>query len=133
MIPEMQYHHVGVACDNIDATAEHYVQMGYKKHETIVDPLQNIKICFLSSPTNPMIELLAPIDDNSPVVQILAKNGTTPYHICYTVPDIKDAIKQLKRQRYILFSSAKPACALDNKEVAFLFHKDVGLIELLQQ
>jgi methylmalonyl-CoA/ethylmalonyl-CoA epimerase len=133
MIPEMQYHHVGIACENINATAEHYEQMGYTKHETIVDPLQNIKICFLSSPTNPMIELLAPVDEKSPVVQILAKNGTSPYHICYTVPDIKNAIKQLKRQRYVLISSAKPACALDNKEVAFLFHKDVGLIELLQQ
>ena len=132
MIPEMQYHHIGIACESIDATAEHYIQLGYAKHDTIIDPLQNITICFLTHVSMPCIELLAPVDKDSPVVQIIAKNGTTPYHICYTVPDLKDAIRQLKRQRYVLVSSPKPACALDDKEVAFLYHKDVGLIELLQ-
>lgn len=130
---DLIFHHIGVACNDIEATLAAYEMIGYAHGRVVVDPVQNIKICFLSSPTNPMIELLAPVDENSPVVQILKKNGTTPYHICYMVPDIKDAIKQLKRKRYVLVSSAKPACALDNREVAFLFHKDIGLIELLQQ
>lgn len=130
---EMLFHHIGIACNDIDATANAYESCGYKMGGVIFDPLQNVKICFLSSPTNPMIELLAPVDEESPIVQILDKNGTMPYHICYSVADIRDAIKRLKRQRFLLVSSAKPACALNNKEVAFLYHKDVGLIELLQQ
>jgi methylmalonyl-CoA/ethylmalonyl-CoA epimerase len=132
MLDVMNFHHVGIACEDIDATAAHYTAMGYTLHPTVVDPLQNIRIAFLTHPSMPCLELLAPVDEKSPVVQILEKNGTTPYHICYTVPDLKDAIKQLKRQRYVVVSSAKPACALEGKEVAFLFHKEVGLIELLQ-
>lgn len=132
MTEGMVYHHIGIACNDIDATAKHYERLGYRRTENIVDELQNIKICFLDHDTMPRLELLAAVNENSPVVQILKKNGTTPYHICYTVPNIAETIKQLKKRHYIVVSKPKPACALDNHNVAFLYQQDVGLIELLE-
>lgn len=127
----MNYHHIGVACSDIDATAEQYRQMGYVKGEVVVDPLQNIRICFLTHDSMPTVELLAPVNENSPVVDILKKNGTTPYHTCYSVPDLDSAVKELRRQRFIVVSKPKPACALGASRVAFLYHNDMGLIELV--
>lgn len=132
MIDSMSFHHLGIACENIPITASHYERAGYAwDGKEVIDPLQNIRIAFLTHPAMPMIELLAPVDDNSPIIDILHKNGTTPYHICYFVPDVKYAIKELRAQKYVLISKPQKASAIEGHCVAFLYHKDVGLIELV--
>ena len=78
MLEELSFHHVGVACKDIDKTARVYELLGYKKEVPVFDPLQNINICFLHHPTMPLIELLSPVDENSPVVQILSKKRHNP-------------------------------------------------------
>lgn len=132
MVENMAYHHVGIACADIDATAQQYEALGYRKGPKIIDDLQNIEICFLEHDSMPRLELLGAVDDNSPVVQTLRKNGTSPYHICYSVENIDESIRELKKQKFLVVAKSKPACALENHNVAFLYHKDVGLIELLQ-
>lgn len=130
---DWKFHHIGVACYDIEKTFAHYESIGYMKNDIIFDPLQNIKICFLIHVKNlPCIELLAPVDCNSPVWGTLKKIGVGPYHICYAVPNIEEAIKKLRDNKYLLVSKPKPACAIENREVAFLYHNDVGLIEILE-
>lgn len=126
------FHHLGVACVDIDKTAAKYEEMGYNRGEIIIDSLQNVKICFLYHQSMPCVELLAPVDKNSPVVKILEKNGTTPYHTCYTTENIDASIKEFRKNKYMLVSKAKPACAIGGKRVAFLYHNDIGLIELVE-
>lgn len=129
----IRFHHFGIACRDIDRTADMYANLGYMKGDMIFDPLQNINICFLSHPIMPLVELLSPVDKNSPVVQILDKNGTTPYHTCYVVENLEDALKFFKKQRFVVVSKPKNACAIENRCVAFLYHSDMGLIELVEQ
>lgn len=129
----LKFHHFGVACRNMDKTAELYNALGYSKGDVVFDPLQNINICFLSHPTMPLVELLAPVDEKSPVVQILEKNGTTPYHTCYVTTDIEATIKTFKRMKYLVVSKPKEACAIDGRRVAFLYNPDMGLIELVEE
>lgn len=131
MVNDLKFHHIGVACEDIDTTAAQYEKLGYERSEEVVDPLQNIKICFLNHDTMPCVELLAPVDEKSPVVEILAKNGTTPYHTCYKVNDLEGTIKELRAERYVVVSKPKVANAINGCRVAFLFHKDMGLIELV--
>ena len=85
---ELRFHHIGIACRDIDATKAFYVAQGYYASEIIDDLLQNVHICFLNKPEMPLIELLAPIDDKSPINRTLDASGVTPYHICYEVDDI---------------------------------------------
>ncbi len=132
MVQGMKYHHIGIACEDIDSTAKHYQDIGYVKGDRIIDPLQNVEICFLEHDYMPRIELLAPVDENSPIVQTLQKNGTSPYHICYSVNDLDKTIKDLKKQCFLVVAKAKPACAIENRRVAFLYNKDTGLIELVE-
>lgn len=129
----IRFHHVGIACKEIDKTAEAYAQLGYSKGETIFDPLQDINICFLTHPEMPLVELLSPADEKSPVVQILEKNGVTPYHTCYTVSNLDDAVKAFKRLKYVVVSKPKEACAIEGRRVAFLYNADMGLIEFVEE
>lgn len=133
MILDLEFHHFGVACRDIDTTAEAYEKMGYLKGQTVHDPLQNVRICFLTHPSMPMVELLAPVDDKSPVVDILRKNGTTPYHTCYETKDLDLTMKTMKRMRYIVVSKPKVACAIDGRMVAFLYNAVMGLVELVEK
>ena len=134
----MKYHHIGIAVFNIEETAPFYVMQGYSKSQTVYDPIQNVNICFLFYLNNgggqmPMIELIEPIDEKSPVYKILQKSGVTPYHICYEVENISDTITELKREKFIPLSKPVEAVAMSNKKVCFLFNKNIGLIELVEK
>ena len=118
---------------DIDSTANYYLDAGYKRSDTVLDPIQNVRICFLHKKGMPVIELLAPVDESSPVCKILEKNGVSPYHSCYSVKNLDDAISDLKNMKYVLVKRPEPAVAIDGKRVCFLFNKHVGLIELLEQ
>ena len=133
MLPDFRFHHIGIAVNNIDETAEIYLAAGYNKTDTVYDPLQNVHICFLKKGGMPTLELLAPEDDTSPVSKILTKNGVTPYHCCYEVDDIEDAMERLRKMRYIIVSKPLPAVAIGGRRVCFLFNKVVGLIEIVEK
>lgn len=46
MLPEFRFHHIGVAVFNIDTTAKFYMDAGYSRTDSILDSLQDIRICF---------------------------------------------------------------------------------------
>lgn len=133
MLSSFKFHHIGVATARLEKTAKFYTEAGYRMTEPVVDPIQNIRISFLTKDGMPTIELLEPVDEKSPVVSILSKmGGTTPYHCCYIVDDMDVATRELKAKRFIQLSKPAPAVAIQNHHVCFLYHKDVGLIELVE-
>lgn len=105
---------------------------GYAKSSVTFDPVQNVNICWLSKEGMPLIELLEPVDNSSPICRTLEKNGVTPYHICYIVSDIDSAVSDLREMKYVIVSKAEKAVAIQNSRVCFLFHRDAGLIELVE-
>jgi methylmalonyl-CoA/ethylmalonyl-CoA epimerase len=128
----MKFHHIAIAVRNIEKTVLTYYALGFTSTEPIIDPVQNVRICFLKKPGMPLYELVEPIDETSPVNKILDKAGVTPYHICYEVANIDEAINDLKKQHYLLLQTPVSAIALDNRKICFMYHKDAGLIELLE-
>ncbi len=133
MIDDLRFHHIGIACFDINETKAFYELIGYVASPIIDDPIQDIRISFLKKEGSPMLELLAPIDEKSPVNRILDTQGVTPYHICYEVDDIDAMMTLLRKQhKFVRVIKAAPACAIDDRRVAFLFRKDVGLIELVE-
>lgn len=128
----LSFHHIGIACSDIEKTKAHYIAMGYTASSIVDDPIQHVRVAFLEKPGEPRLELLESLDDQSPIKRTLESVGVAPYHMCYSVPDIKVAIKSLRKRRFLLVSGPVPACALDGRQVAFLFHKDIGLTELVE-
>ena len=133
MLPEFKFHHIGVAVNDIESTANVYEQGGYHRSASIFDPVQNVNICWLTREGYPTVELLAPVDETSPVCKTLEKNGVTPYHTCYIVDNIDEAAKKLRKDRYVMVSKPAEAVAFKGSRVAFFFNKNVGLIELVEE
>lgn len=132
MLESMKFHHIGVAVKDIDTTAAIYVSAGYRKSETVFDPIQNVNICWLTKDGAPTVELLAPVDEKSPVNKTLEKVGVSPYHCCYIVDNVEDAASELRKQKYIMVSKPAEAVAFCGSRVCFLFNKNMGLIELVE-
>ena len=135
MFKKSQFHHIGIATDDIEKSISLYEVLGYVSQglRTVIDPIQKVELAFMFRENHPLIELVSPLDDNSPVRSILSKMRTTPYHTCYEIPIIEETIKDLKKQRFILIQKPTPAIAFNNRRIAFLFHKNFGLIELLEK
>ncbi len=130
----MRFHHIGVATNNIALTAQQYSIFGYEVlTETIFDPIQNVYIAFMEKEGSPIVELVAPVNEYSPILNTINKNGTIPYHFCYEVDNIVEEVKKLKKLKFILISKIVPAVAFENRLVCFLYNKDAGLIELLNK
>ncbi len=128
----LTFHHIGIACRDIAKTQAFYLGQGYTASPVVEDPLQHVRISFLEKEGAPRIELLEPLDDQSPVARTLATSGVSPYHMCYEVQDIEAAVNHLRGQRFLLVNGPVPACAMGDRRIAFLFQKNTGLIELVE-
>jgi len=135
----LRFHHIGIAVNNINETAQFYIDSDinnmtgdYILSEIKYDPIQDVYIAFLDNKLMPRIELVQSGSDKSPVCKIIERQGTAPYHICYSVDNIDDAVKKLRIQHFLPLSYPVPAAAMDNKKICFLFKKTVGLIELVE-
>lgn len=128
----LTFHHIGIACRDIAKTQAFYLQMGYTPSPIVEDPLQHVRISFLEKDGAPRLELLEPLDEKNPVARTLDTVGVSPYHMCYEVQDIEAAIADLRRQRFLLVNGPVPACAMEDRRIAFLYQKNNGLIELVE-
>jgi methylmalonyl-CoA/ethylmalonyl-CoA epimerase len=129
----MEFHHIGIATKDIEKSSYIYSLFGYKAGNKIFDPIQKVELCFLEKVGFPIIELVSPVEESSPVNNILNKNGTVPYHTCYAVDDLVAEIVKFKKEKFIVVVSPVTAIAFDNRRVCFLYHKMSGLIELLEK
>lgn len=132
MIEGAVFHHIGVATNSIAETSIIYVNAGFKASETIFDPHQNVNIAFLQKENHPLIELIEPINEKSPVYNILKKVGVSAYHTCYEVENIDQCIDRLEEIDFKLLVEPVDAIALNNKKVCFLYNINVGLVELVE-
>ena len=87
--------HVGVAVSDMDQAIAFYREvMGANDITEPFDlPEQGVKVAFVNTPDGgTQIELLSPLDENSPVTGFIAKNPAGgQHHLCYEVPDIETA------------------------------------------
>lgn len=84
---------------------------------------------------NTKIELLEPLDEQSPIAGFLEKNPAGGiHHLCYEVDDILAARDRLKEQGARVLGDGEPKTGAHGKPVLFLHPKDFtgALIELEQ-
>ena len=133
MLSNCKFHHIGYAVRDIAKTAAFYLKAGWMSSEIYTDKIQNTCIVFLSREGFPLIELVAPIDETSPICNTLKKVGNSTYHVCYSVPNINIAVAELRTQRYMPLFKPVEAVGINNKKICYLMHPDVGLIEIVEQ
>lgn len=129
----MKIHHFGYLTTSIENSLKEFSQLGYIKEDKLyLDKIRGIKIQFIRSASGELIELIESASDESVVSGLLSNSTNKIYHICYFTSDIEKSIKNLKEMGFILISPPMPAIALNNSNVAFLFSRYAGIIELYE-
>jgi methylmalonyl-CoA/ethylmalonyl-CoA epimerase len=121
--------HVGIAVADLDAALAFYRDvLGVEPHPPeVVDGATILALPFGDSE----IELLAPLEADSPIGKFLARRGPGIHHICYRVPDLDAAIQACRSAGYRLVDEV-PRTGAGGRRIAFLHPKATAgiLLEL---
>ena len=127
----MNFHHIGVACADLDREAAAFGHLGYQAEGAdFSDPAQGIRGRFIVG-GGPRLELLVPLP-GSDVLTPWTARGVRMYHLAYETRSIEGSLEELKRQRARVVSPPTPAVAFGGRRVAFLVLPTLQLIELVQ-
>ena len=128
--------HVAIAVPDITEASKNYRNVfGAKVSEQIDQPEHGVKIVFIKLP-NTQIELISPLNKNSPISKFLKKNPNGGiHHLCYEVENIDLAIEKLSEKDFELLEPGKPKLGAHGKPVIFLHPSKCNgtLIELQQE
>lgn len=122
------FHHIGIACGDIDAAAA-YVLRAYEVTSdtgTVHDPVQDAHVRLFNEGQPGAIELVA-----GPIVAKLLARKTSYYHICYTTRDIAATLERAQSVGALCVSPPKPAVLFGGRLVAFVY-TPLGLVEFLE-
>ena len=127
----MKFHHIGYLTKNISKTFSNFKKINYKKKGKLFnDKILMVNIQFIKNGHN-LIELVKPFKNNRSLLKYLTRMNYA-YHFAYKVKNLKNSIKKLKKNKYIIIVNPVPAKAFNNKKVAFLKMKDEFIIELIE-
>ena len=129
----MELNHVGVAVKSIAKALDYYVGLfGFRKVGEIRDvSSERVRVCFVESRNGVLIELVEGVGRDSPVAQLLDRPGSGPYHLCYSVPDLDVAVRDLCQQSCVLLKRFEQP-ALGHRRFAFLLTPDRQMFELCE-
>ena len=130
--------HVGIAVPDLDAAKKWYHdQLGMIVVHEEVNEDQGIIEAMLAVRGAPVdssqVQLMAPIDDSSPIAKFLDKRGPGLQQIAYRVSDI-DALSERLSQAGIRLTYDAPRRGTAGSRINFIHPKDAGgvLIELVE-
>ena len=125
--------HIAIAVPNIKEAALKWQQaLDIKKSEVVVLEEHGVKVVFIEF-SNLKIELLEPINNESPISKFLEKNPKGGiHHICFEVEKITETINSLKNKQIKVLGDGKPKIGAHDKPVVFIHPNDLSgtLVEL---
>lgn len=132
--------HVGIAVHDLEAAIATYTStygMRVVHRETNVE--QGVYEVMLAvdggnESAGPYVQLVAPIDEHSPVARFLAKRGEGLHQVAYTVDDIETATEHLRDDGVSLLYE-QPRRGTGGSRVNFIHPKQAGgvLVELVER
>lgn len=128
----LEFHHVGVATKHMARARGLYESLGYRVSEVVAVPSQRVNVCFVDKQGHPTIELIEPADEEAPIQTILAKVGSTPYHLCYQTPDLDGARRELKARGFMPLGAAFASGPLAEQQTQFFYNASIGMIEVTE-
>jgi methylmalonyl-CoA epimerase len=125
--------HIGVAVEDLDAAiALHEEAYGMAvAHREVVEE-QGVEAVLLDVGEN-HVELLRPLDGETPVGRFLSKRGPGLHHVAYQVSDVQATLDTLRDRGLRLIDEA-PRTGIRGSRVAFLHPDSSGgvLTEIVQ-
>ena len=130
-MPALKVHHIGYLVKKIEKAKQAFEALGYQtEQDTVRDNIRKVDICFLVK-DGYRIELVSPVSEDSVVYGLLKKYKNSPYHICYETADINSDYESLRAEGFLPIDTPTPAPALSGRDVVFMSHASLGMIELI--
>jgi methylmalonyl-CoA/ethylmalonyl-CoA epimerase len=115
-------HHLGVAVEDLDEALSTYQRLfGAELEHRATVPDQGVEAAAVRVGDG-RVELLEPLDEDTPVGRFLAKRGPGMHHVAYEVEDVGEAVTRLAAAGAEMIDS-RPREGLFGLQVAFV-HPD---------
>lgn len=130
----MKLHHVGIVVRNIEDQAPRCAeQFGLHPASTVIyDPIQKAYVQFWADAGAVSFEFIQPAAEDSPVRKALESGGGLA-HLCFEVSDIQAAVRDAENRGAIVVCAPVPATAFEDRHIAFLFFRGMGLVEFVEE
>jgi methylmalonyl-CoA/ethylmalonyl-CoA epimerase len=126
--------HIGYAVNDLETTAKHYLDAGWKGSPVYEETTQHSRIMFLTKEGFPKIELVASDGKGRfPAENTLKTNGVAPYHLCYEVDDVMEAMEALYEEGFVPMFMPVESVAMNGKKICYLCSLEVGTIEIVSK
>jgi methylmalonyl-CoA epimerase len=131
----MKIHHIGIVVDDIQNSLGEFSK--FIKFDEITIPTlvgsQKVNVCFMKI-GELRLELIEPINDESPVKKALEKGGGFN-HICFEVDNLLEKINEIVEKGGRLIVS--PVEGFEGRQIAFVLlnmkKTNLNLVELVQR
>lgn len=131
-VGDLTFHHIGVACNDINKDFATFALLGYSKESTVFeDDTQGIKGLFITAKEQPRLELLEN-EANRDTLTGFLNSGNKMYHFGYTTTDIEKAYQLLLNCKAHVISPMKESVYF-GKRICFLLMPNKFIIELIEQ
>ena len=130
----LKVEHIGIAVKNLEASNLLFEKLLNVKHyKTEAVESESVVTSFYKKGET-KIELLESSNPTGPIAKFIDKKGEGIHHIAFEVSDIREEMKRLSDEGFILLNT-EPKPGADNKLVCFLHPKSSNgvLIELCQE
>ena len=126
--------HVGIAVTDLAAARALYERvLGLEvTHEEVIED-QGVHELLLRA-GDAFVQLVAPLDPDTPVGRFLARRGEGLHHVGYVVPDVAVAVADLRTQGFEVIDPA-PRIGSGGTTIAFIHPKSMQgvLVELVEE
>lgn len=133
---DLKVDHLAFLCKDLQSSyfLNFYKQLSWNIFHEEILPAEGVAVMLLSSPLeNFYIELISPLNSESPIQKALIKRGEGFHHICYKVDNLDTKIQDLENLGLSLLHNY-PRIGSRNKRICFLDPSTTGkiLVELAE-
>lgn len=136
----MKVDHIGYLVKDMDSAAAAFAELGFVPVTGVIrddvpdgaGACRNVLLRFMEN-GGTVVELVAPLGENSDVAGRLRSCGEGPYHICYAVEDLAASLEAMRAGKWRILRRPSPAVAFGGAPVAFLVKKGAGIVELVEK
>lgn len=130
-IGNLEFHHIGVATDGIEAEFQKYRFLGYVREDAMFeDPEQGIRGQFITATGQPRLELLENLEGSS-TLDVWLKDRIKMYHFAYKTTHIDQTLALLNQNRIRQVTTLKTSVYF-KKRICFFMLSPGFLLELIE-
>jgi len=130
----MQFDHIGVAAATLEVGRQALAQVLEITDWSaeFSDPLNHIYCQFGRDASGVCYEVIAPLDEHSPIAKTVRTRRDTLHHVAYLVGDLEVEAARLVGARCVTVTRPTPAVAYGGARIQFFFNGLGFVVELIE-